>query len=78
MFTLNESIFLLTIIIIGGLASFRGAIVGTIFVFMLPEVLRFVGLSSELAAQTRLLVFGLVLMYLMHAKPTGLFGKYLP
>jgi ABC-type branched-subunit amino acid transport system permease subunit len=45
---------------------------------MLPEVLRFVGLSSELAAQTRLLVFGLVLMYLMHAKPTGLFGKYLP
>ena len=75
-FTLNESIFLLTVIILGGLASTRGVIVGVITLTLLPELLRFIGLPNEIAAQTRVILYGLALIYLMYKRPVGLFGKY--
>lgn len=75
-FTLNESIFLLTVIILGGLASTRGVITGVVILTLLPEVLRFVGLPNEIAAQTRVILYGCALVYLMYKKPVGLFGKY--
>lgn len=75
-FTLNESIFLLTVIILGGLASTRGVIAGVVILTLLPEVLRFIGLPSEIAAQTRVILYGLALIYLMYKRPIGLFGKY--
>ncbi len=75
-FTLNESIFLLTVIILGGLASTRGVIAGVVILTLLPEVLRFLGLPNEIAAQTRVILYGLALIYLMYKRPIGLFGKY--
>jgi branched-chain amino acid transport system permease protein len=75
-FTLNESIFLLTVIILGGLASTRGVIAGVVILTLLPEALRFVGLPNEIAAQTRVILYGLALIYLMYKRPVGLFGKY--
>lgn len=75
-FTLNESIFLLTVIILGGLASTRGVIAGVVILTLLPEALRFIGLPNEIAAQTRVILYGLALIYLMYKRPIGLFGKY--
>ena len=75
-FTLNESIFVLTVIILGGLASTRGVITGVIVLTLLPEVLRFVGLPTEIAAQTRVILYGLALIYLMYKRPIGIFGNY--
>jgi branched-chain amino acid transport system permease protein len=77
-FTLNESIYILTIVILGGLASIRGSIVGAIVLTLLPEALRFIGLPTDIAAQTRVMLYGIALIYLMYAKPSGLFGKYTP
>lgn len=77
-FTLNESIFMLTMIIIGGLASKKGAIFGAVFIILLPEVLRFVGLPDSIAAQLRVAIYGVILMYLMYKKPTGVLGNYTP
>ncbi len=75
-FTVNESIFLLTVIILGGLASTRGVISGVVLLILLPELLRFVGLPNEIAAQTRVLLYGLALIYLMYRRPIGMLGKY--
>lgn len=77
-FTLNESIFILTIIIVGGLASIRGSIVGAIILVLLPEFLRFVGLPSDIASQLRVVIYGVVLVYLMFVRPSGIFGNYSP
>lgn len=77
-FTLNESIFILTIIILGGLASIRGSVIGAVVLVLLPEVLRFIGLPNEIAAQMRVVIYGVALMYLMYARPSGLYGKYSP
>lgn len=75
-FTLNESIFLLSVIILGGLASNHGAIIGAVVLILLPELLRFVGFPSESAAQTRQALYGVLLILLMLYRPQGLIGEY--
>jgi len=75
-FTINESIFILSIIILGGLANLRGSVLGAIFLILLPEILRFVGFPSEIAAQMRVLVYGALLVILMLYRPQGLLGEY--
>lgn len=75
-FGVNESIFILVIIILGGLASNKGAIMGSIFLILLPEALRFIGLPMELAAQLQQIIYGFILILLMLYRPQGLMGKY--
>src|SRR3990167_804502 len=75
-FALTESILILSIIILGGLANNKGAVVGAIFLILLPEILRFVGFSSDIAAQMRQVTYGLILVLLMLYRPQGLMGEY--
>ena len=75
-FTILESIFILSIIILGGLANLRGSVIGAIFLILLPEILRFVGFPSDIAAQMRVLVYGALLVILILYRPQGLVGEY--
>ncbi len=74
--TLRESIFILAIIILGGLGSLRGSILGALFLILLPEALRFVGLPDSIAAQMRQVIYGMILILLMLYRPQGLVGEY--
>ncbi|MEI6296052.1 MAG: branched-chain amino acid ABC transporter permease [bacterium] len=75
-FGLNESIFILAMIILGGLANIRGSVLGALFLILLPEILRFVGFPTDTAAQMRQVVYGLFLVLLMLYRPQGLVGEY--
>ncbi len=75
-FGITHSIFLLSIIILGGLGSLRGPVVGAFILVLLPEALRFVGFSPDIAAQLREMLYGLLLVFLMLYRPQGLFGEY--
>lgn len=75
-FNLSESIFVLSIIILGGLANNKGAVWGAVFLILLPEALRFVGFPTDVAAQMRQVVYGLILIFLMLYRPQGLMGEY--
>ncbi|MBI3573591.1 branched-chain amino acid ABC transporter permease [Candidatus Kaiserbacteria bacterium] len=75
-FSLTESIFVLAIVVLGGLGSLRGPVLGALILILLPEVLRFVGFPSEIAAQMRQLMYGLILVLLMLYRPQGLLGEY--
>lgn len=75
-FTLAESIFLLSIIILGGLANNKGAVLGAFCLILLPEILRFVGFPSDIAAQMRQVTYGVLLIVLMLYRPQGLVGEY--
>jgi branched-chain amino acid transport system permease protein len=75
-FTLSESIFILAIVILGGLANLRGSILGALFLILLPELLRFVGFPIDIAAQMRQVVYGVILILLMLYRPQGLIGEY--
>ena len=75
-FHVMESVFVLSIIILGGLANIKGSVLGAVFLILLPEILRFVGFPSDVAAQMRQLVYGLLLVLLMLYRPQGLMGEY--
>lgn len=75
-FALMESIFILAIIILGGLASNKGAVLGAVCLILLPEILRFVGFPDDIAAQMRQVVYGALLILLMIFRPQGLVGEY--
>ena len=74
-FTLDESIFILTALFIGGIGNVRGPILGAAFVVLIPEILRFIGLPDALAANMRQIIFGLTLVLIMYLRPQGLWGK---
>lgn len=74
-FTLDESIFILCALFIGGTGNVRGPVAGALFVILLPEILRFVGLPDALAANLRQIIYGLALILTMWLRPQGIFGE---
>lgn len=60
-----ESAFLLAAIVLGGMGTVAGVLVGATILKLLPEKLRFV-------ADYRLLIFGLLLVLMMRFRPEGL------
>lgn len=61
-FTLDESIFILSIVIIGGMRNLWGVFLAAAFLVLLPEALRFVGLPSSVAANVRQIIYGVALV----------------
>jgi branched-chain amino acid transport system permease protein len=75
-FTVMESITILLMVIFGGMGSIPGAVVGALLLVVIPELLRFVGLPSSVAAPLRQMMYGLLLVLLMLWRPQGILGKY--
>lgn len=76
-FAIMESIFILAAVLIGGAGTVWGPILGAVMLVVLPEILRFVGLPSDTAAQLRDFVFGACLVAAMVWRPRGLLRGYL-
>lgn len=74
-FTLDESIFIISALFIGGTGNIRGPIFGALFVVVLPEVLRFVGMPDAIAANMRQIIYGLALIIIMYFRPQGVLGE---
>lgn len=66
---------LLLIVIIGGLASLPGTILGTIIIVLLPELLRFIGLPSAILGPVRQIIYATILLLIIYFNPRGFFGK---
>ncbi len=75
-FSLMESVFVVSIVIIGGAGSLWGPMLGAVLLVTLPEVLRFVGMPSAIAANMRQILYGLALVACMLWRPQGLIGEY--
>ncbi|MFA6243923.1 MAG: branched-chain amino acid ABC transporter permease [Candidatus Hydrogenedentales bacterium] len=75
-FTIMESIFIISVVIIGGAGSLWGPVVGAIVLVSLPEILRFVGLPSSVAANMRQILYGGALVACMMWRPQGLIGEF--
>jgi len=74
-FTLTQLIPIITIIIIGGLASLKGTIIATIILVLLPESLSFVGFPSSIVGPARQIIYSLILLWILIYKPRGFYGK---
>ncbi len=74
-FSMNDLILMLSMVIVGGLASVKGSLFGTVIIFLIPEPLRFIGFPSHLVGPLREIIFALVLLLILIYRPRGLFGK---
>lgn len=75
-FTMMESITILLMVIFGGMGSLFGPFVGASTLVIFPEILRFLGMPSSIAAPLRQMLYGLLLVVLMLKRPQGILGKY--
>lgn len=75
-FNIDESILILSMVIVGGSGNLRGPLVGAALLVLLPELLRFCSLSGSAAAFGRMIIYGLMLILFMRFRPRGLAGKY--
>lgn len=75
-FTIMESVLLLSMVIIGGADSIRGASVGAAILIILPEALRFTGVQMSVAANIRQILYGVLLVLIVIFRPRGLRGGY--
>jgi len=75
-FSLNEFILMLSMVVIGGTGNVRGPLTGAAVLILLPEALRFLQLPDAIAANVRLLAYGLLLIVMMHLRPQGMAGTY--
>jgi branched-chain amino acid transport system permease protein len=82
-FTFMESVFIVTMVVLGGMGSIPGAIVGAALIAGIPELIRGVAqsplLSSYISAETassiagyRYLLFGLLMVIMMAVRPQGM------
>ena len=74
-FLLTEIIFVVTIVIVGGIASIKGSVVATILLVLLPEALRFLSLPSQILGPSRQIIYALLLIAILLLRPRGLFGR---
>ena len=75
-FTFAESALVLSMVIVGGPASLKGALLGAALLVLLPEGLRFVGLPSAVAANVRQIIVGLAMILILVLRPRGLVGRF--
>jgi ABC-type branched-subunit amino acid transport system permease subunit len=75
-FTLDESIFILSIAIVGGMGNLKGSVLGAALLIILPELLKFAAIPESIAHQARNLIYGIFLILFMMFRPQGLVGEY--
>lgn len=57
-FTVDTSIFILSIVIIGGSRSFKGCVAASAILMLIPELLRFMGFPSTYSATLQRIIYG--------------------
>ena len=67
-FTFMKSIEVIVMVVLGGMGSLIGSVLGATILTALPEVLRF-------ASADRLIIYSLLLVILMIARPQGILGS---
>jgi len=67
-FTFMKSIEVVIMVVLGGMGSLTGSILGAVLLTALPELLRF-------ASAERLIIYSLLLIVLMIARPQGILGR---
>ena len=76
-FILLESVLLVSIVILGGLATIWGSLLGAMAFVLLEEGMRFLPfIPTEYTGQARQVVLGVLLVLLMLFRPQGLVGRF--
>lgn len=75
-FTLDESIFIITLVIVGGTGSLNGSVLAAVLLVLLPECFKFLPIPDAIAPQLRQVFYGLLLVLFTRFRREGLIGGY--
>jgi branched-chain amino acid transport system permease protein len=75
-FNTEVSILLLAMVIVGGTGNFWGPMLGVALLVAFPEILKTLAIPETVAANLRMVLYGLLLILVMRFRPQGLVGKY--
>lgn len=73
-FNVDLSILILTMVVVGGMGTFTGPLVGAFLLVVIPELLRFVGLPGTTGGLIRQGLYGSLLVTILFFRPSGLMG----
>ena len=74
-FSLHESIFIATLVILGGSERLTGPVVGAFMLLAIPEILKFLAIPDTIAAPMRQIIYGGLLIVFMLVRPEGILGR---
>jgi len=74
-FTLEESIFIASLVILGGTERLAGPVVGAFILLAVPEALKFLAIPDTVAAPMRQILYGGLLILFMFVRPEGILGR---
>lgn len=74
-FEVAVSLTIITMVVVGGMTSIKGSIVGAVIILLIPELLRQLDISPSVAGPLVQVFFGLLIVTLMFLRPEGLLGK---
>jgi branched-chain amino acid transport system permease protein len=75
-FGLDESIFIITLVIVGGTGSLNGSVLAATVLILLPEAFKFLTIPEAVAPQLRQVLYGLLLVFFTRYRRQGLIGEY--
>jgi branched-chain amino acid transport system permease protein len=74
-FALHESIFIMSLVILGGSDRLAGPLVGAFVLLAVPEALKFLAIPDAVAAPMRQILYGALLVVFMFVRPEGILGR---
>lgn len=74
-FALHESIFIMSLVILGGSERLAGPLVGALILLAVPEALKFLAIPDSVAAPMRQIFYGALLVAFMFLRPEGILGR---
>ena len=75
MFDFTRSIELIVMVVLGGLGSISGSIIGAIIITGLKEGLRYVKQIFNTSFDPRMIIYAILLILLPRIRPQGLLGR---
>ncbi|MDO8642612.1 MAG: branched-chain amino acid ABC transporter permease [Candidatus Woesearchaeota archaeon] len=74
-FSFFETVLMVAMVVLGGMGSLAGSIIGAIILVILPEPLRFIKLPTDIMAALRDIIYSVILILMMHFRPNGLVSE---
>jgi len=73
-FYITPLILIITMVILGGLASIRGTFIGVLIIILIPEFLKLFNVPVSILGPIRQIFYALILIIILWFKPKGIFG----
>jgi len=76
-FTFHESIFIIAMVVFGGLGNLWGSLIGAVILVSVPELTRFIkGFSEGIVGPLRIIIYGAMLIFMIRFRPQGIVPEY--